>query len=1796
MAGIPQVITEDRASGALVVEGSLRFNSGKGYCLKRTFTSNGNQRAWTWSGWVKRGDIPTTNVAQSLMGAYSDSNNRDVIRISGEAQDKLSYQNGVSGGYQSSTTDAVLRDTGWYHIVISVDLSEGEQTARSKTYINGRLQSASIAHGSGRDSRINGNYLHYIGARSTDGNPSAEWDGEMSQCYFIDGLQLGPGYFGFTDPLTGTWRPKKFRAEGTTINDGRTWSDNTTGTWDSTYVRTRLFDGNLGTQAYAASGSNAAAITFSDITITQDNRLRVYGGSGWSNEHSITSNGVTKTWNTSNNTVWSDLTDLFPTPWSFDSINATYNGNLRAIEVGGTILQDGLTQNLAFGTNGFYLPMDGNTLIGKDQSGNGNDWTPVKFGGSQELPKATGAIPILNTNEAGTVAKPVARTDSKTYTVTASGGKYYLDGVETPTLNFLRGGTYIFDYTGATSHPFKFSTTSDGTHNSGSEYTDGTNTSTTNVMKITVPHNAPDTLYYYCSAHSGMGSSINVTTDIRKADPYAWKCVLALPLLGSEDDISASINVNSTTKTTAITGNAESRSERWDLYGGAFYFDSTADYIEVTPTSGTTLADNTAPYTIEFFFSINSGRFTDNTYNILWSTSSGLTIAKWRSGVSNKVYFESDGNATGWNITSQENLSANTWYHFAAVRNGNTITTYLDGVLQGTRTATYSASAETWWRVGGQNQNSSCHAGYMQDFRVYNGVAKYTEDFSRVSTTPDILPDTPSGVSVKSKLTKIIDGAVSFDGTNDYLDAPTSNSDFGLSGSDDFTIECFTYATEYEMPNGSYMEMIRQGTSNAGSDGVYFNVVNDNTLQFRISGTTKTTTGKLNAGGWNHVSVCRSSGTLYMSINGVVENFGSVTNSSTTGNFRIGANFEGSHFYEGQISNVRFIKGTALYTSNFTPPTEPLTAVTNTKLLCCQSNTSAGTAAVSPSLGGINDGTVWSSGISNAASSFPGTNLFDGSTSTYVEGDTNGTNVTFSGNISGTTIEIYGNKQGSSTLTINGVDKTSLVPSSPGYFTITGVTEITSMAFNRGASGNYVDLYAIRVDGVVLRDPLIAKGDAAATNFNPFTDDINTIRGQETGYATLNPLLKGANTALSNGNLTVSSSGSTFDGFATGTILIPKTGKWFVEFTAGSVVSSTYYGMYNTRTWNPNGFSGTGFFGLQVDTGRKFKSTGQSDYGSAVTLGDVVGVMYDADNNTIGFMKNGTNYGVAFDNSDGIDYTDDHRVWWNTNAATNFSHTINFGQKPFKFPPPDGFQPLNLSTVQPEKVITRPDQYVGVSLWSGNGASQNITGLKHKPDFVWLKKRSGGTNRSHQLFDTVRGVHKSLHSNSINGEDTNTSRLTAFNQDGFTLGGDDGSNGSGGEFVGWTWKAGGSKGTFNIDDVGYANASDVNMNVGAFNNYNTSRVWSSGIANSSGDFDQPATNAFNGDRSNKLRTGGNAVLVTLNFSPALTVANTIQILGEDYATANFRYTVTVDGTTTTKDVDQGQPATFNVSGSLTQITFVNNNSNGRTYLEWIKVDGKELIDSNVTINTPSIAPTGCSVGTKQGFSIVKWQGDGSNANRTVPHGLLEAPSFIIVKPLSESRHWLIWHKGYNDDDAAMLFDTGIPAGSRFGPNAPTSNVFGVYGGQGNRGTTDFIGYCWHDVPGLQKFGTYTGNGVFDGPFVELGFQPAIIWFKNISDGSNRHWCVVDSRRTTHNKSGSCEVLFPDSSQVESRPDDGFGQFGNKTCVDILSNGFKLREPNTSGVWTQVNNTHNYIYCAWAEAPSINLYGSQSNAF
>ena len=135
----------------------------------------------------------------------------------------------------------------------------------------------------------------------------------------------------------------------------------------------------------------------------------------------------------------------------------------------------------------------------------------------------------------------------------------------------------------------------------------------------------------------------------------------------------------------------------------------------------------------------------------------------------------------------------------------------------------------------------------------------------------------------------------------------------------------------------------------------------------------------------------------------------------------------------------------------------------------------------------------------------------------------------------------------------------------------------------------------------------------------------------------------------------------------------------------------------------------------------------------------------------------------------------------------------------------------------------------------------------------------------------------------------------------------------------------------------------------------------------------------------------------------------------------------------------------------------------------------------------------------------------------------------------------------------------------------------------------YIAYAWHDVPGLQKFGKYSGvGGTANGSFVELGFRPALVWVKDTANGnSNSHWCVFDRLRPGFNKSPAQNRLHLDTNDQEDpdRIDEGNG-------IDILSNGFRVRSNN----WYETNvSSGTYIYCAWAEAPSVDLFGGGANA-
>ena len=229
-----------------------------------------------------------------------------------------------------------------------------------------------------------------------------------------------------------------------------------------------------------------------------------------------------------------------------------------------------------------------------------------------------------------------------------------------------------------------------------------------------------------------------------------------------------------------------------------------------------------------------------------------------------------------------------------------------------------------------------------------------------------------------------------------------------------------------------------------------------------------------------------------------------------------------------------------------------------------------------------------------------------------------------------------------------------------------------------------------------------------------------------------------------------------------------------------------------------------------------------------------------------------------------------------------------------------------------------------------------------------------------------------------------------------------------------------------------------------------------------------------------------------------------------------------------------------------------------------------------------------SVNTKTGFSILKW----TNGNTTspssarVPHGLTQSPDFVIYKDTdSTSANWAVKSEAFSNPVRTEFYLDSTDQAPTAGVDLwfRDSDYIGhretSIGGNGN----PMMAYCWHDVPGLQKFGKYFGNSDADGPYIELGFRPALLIVRRIEDNGNE-MVIFDSERTKINQTSnnSAYLRSPDA-----------GSEGTANNVDFLSNGFKSEKirllTNDSGSST------GFIYAAWAEAPSIDLYGGGANA-
>jgi hypothetical protein len=269
--------------------------------------------------------------------------------------------------------------------------------------------------------------------------------------------------------------------------------------------------------------------------------------------------------------------------------------------------------------------------------------------------------------------------------------------------------------------------------------------------------------------------------------------------------------------------------------------------------------------------------------------------------------------------------------------------------------------------------------------------------------------------------------------------------------------------------------------------------------------------------------------------------------------------------------------------------------------------------------------------------------------------------------------------------------------------------------------------------------------------------------------------------------------------------------------------------------------------------------------------------------------------------------------------------------------------------------------------------------------------------------------------------------------------------------------------------------------------------------------------------------------------------------------------------TLAEDTTAGQLTAFASDGySLPNDTAGYLNFSGRTMVVWSwKANGAGVSNTAGTITST------VSANTTSGFSIVTYTGTGVNA--TVGHGLGVVPGMIIAKRRSATQNWGVAHSSLTGTqtlylDLTQAVATGVWNGT------PTSTVFNITtDGVVNTNGSTYVAYCFAPISGFSAFGSYTGNGSADGPFVYLGFRPEFVMIKNAS--ATGDWFIYDTARNTYNVADN--RLKPNLSDAEGTG----GSFG----PDILSNGFKMRsdfgEMNGSG--------NTIIYMAFAENPFKN---------
>jgi len=430
--------------------------------------------------------------------------------------------------------------------------------------------------------------------------------------------------------------------------------------------------------------------------------------------------------------------------------------------------------------------------------------------------------------------------------------------------------------------------------------------------------------------------------------------------------------LDSSTNNFSITRNGNTTQGSFSPYGSNWsnYFDGTGDYLQTS--SGFTLG--TGDFTVEAWVFGTTANQKPEVWINGGQVGQFVVSTNFNAADAGVILGALSPAGSGWSVglTGSTALTTNSWNHVAWVRSSGVITVYLNGVANGTYSN--SSNSISLGRIGAFDSANYDLNGYISNLRAVAGTAVYTSAFTPptapltaiantslltcqsnrfIDNSTNAFTITRNGDTSVQRFspfspsaaysTSVIGGSGYFDGSTDWLSV--ADGSWITLGTNNFTAECWIYNTS---STGAGQYICGQGATAASSVSFELYLTSSRTLQGGIYvGSQKyaTSTGTIPLNAWTHVALVRDGGNIRIYINGVQDGVNATAGSSSVVDqpyqFSIGRGGEyNASYFVGNISDYRFINGTCLYPNGttFTPPSAPLTAVSNTQLLCNMTN------------------------------------------------------------------------------------------------------------------------------------------------------------------------------------------------------------------------------------------------------------------------------------------------------------------------------------------------------------------------------------------------------------------------------------------------------------------------------------------------------------------------------------------------------------------------------------------------------------------------------------------------------------------------------------------------------------------------------------------------------------------------------------------------------------------------------------------------------------------------------------------